>query len=70
MRAILLKASSLPKASFKVVAKGVELPDTTLPFQSPVVAQLYAGDGMCWDASFGVADTFKNDVAGFTAKTR
>ncbi|MCW5890320.1 MAG: hypothetical protein KIT14_07180 [bacterium] len=70
VRTILLKGSSLPKASFKVVAKGGALPDTTLPFQSPVVAQLYAGDGMCWDATFGVAHTKKNDVGGFSAKVQ
>jgi hypothetical protein len=70
VRTILIKGSTLPKASFKVVAKGGALPDTTLPFQSPVTAQLYAGDGMCWDATFGVADTKKNDVGGFSAKVQ
>jgi hypothetical protein len=70
VRSIVLKGSSLPKASFKLVAKGAALPDTTLPFQSPVVAQLYAGDGMCWGATFGVADTKKNDVGGFSAKVQ
>jgi hypothetical protein len=68
LRSIVIKASSLPKASFKISARGVSLPDTTLPFQQPVTAQIYAGDGMCWDASFGVVETRRNDVNGFSGR--
>jgi hypothetical protein len=68
VRVILLKASSLNRASLKVVAKGDNLPDPALPFTSPVTVQLYADD-TCWEASFGVAETKKNDGTGFSGKT-
>ena len=50
------KGSNLGNAKLKVVGKGDALPDTAvLPFQFPVTAQLYASDGMCWEAEFGAA---------------
>ena len=35
------------RASLKLQAKGERMPDTTFPFQVPVTARLYAGDGTC-----------------------
>jgi hypothetical protein len=68
VRVILLKGSSLNRASLKVVAKGDDLPDPTLPFVSPVTVQLYADD-TCWEATFGAPETRKNDETGFSGKT-
>lgn len=49
--------------------KGELLPDTTLPFQLPVTAQLYASDGACWEAEFGAAETRRNELGGFSGKS-
>jgi len=68
MRVILLKGSSLNRGILKIVAKGAQLPDPTLPFVGTVVAQLYADD-TCWEASFAPAETKKNDAGGFSGKT-
>ena len=70
IRLIKLQASNLAKGKAKVLGKGGQLPDTAvMPFQFPVRAQLYASDGMCWDAQFDMADTKKNDGTGFSAKS-
>lgn len=70
VKLIKTKASNLDKAKAKLVAKGDAMPDTaTLPFQFPVTAQLYASDGMCWEAEFGSGETTKNDDGGYTGKT-
>ncbi len=69
VKLVLAKASNLDKAKAKVVAKGVNLPDTaTLPFQFPVTAQLYASDGMCWEAQFASGDTKKNEEGKYIGK--
>jgi hypothetical protein len=70
VRDILLKGSSIGKASLKLNGRGPYLPDTTLPFALPVRAQLYASDGSCWDTRFGVAETKHNDTGSFSAKAR
>jgi hypothetical protein len=70
VKLIKTKASNLDKAKAKVAGKGDALPDTAvLPFQFPVTAQLYASDGMCWEAEFDAAHTRKNEEGGFTGKT-
>jgi hypothetical protein len=70
VKLIKTKASNLDKAKVKLVGKGDALPDTAdLPFQFPVTAQLYASDGMCWEAEFDSAHTRKNEEGGFTGKT-
>jgi hypothetical protein len=70
VKLIKLKGSNLTKGQVKVIAKGDALPDTEdLPLQYPVTAQVYASDGMCWDAEFSAVQTKKNDSGKFTAIT-
>jgi len=70
VRQIKTKASSLDRARMTLSGKGNALPDTaTLPFQFPITAQLYASDGMCWEAQFDQTKTRKNDDKGFAGKT-
>ncbi len=68
VRSMSLKASSLPKAQLKLGARGAEIPGPTVPFTLPVTAQLHAGDGTCFEATFAVGDSRRNDVKGFTGK--
>jgi hypothetical protein len=69
IRLIKTKGSSLDKAKLKVAGKGDNLPDTAaLPLQYPVTAQLYASDGMCWEAEFTQAETRKNEVGAFIGR--
>ncbi len=69
IKLIKTKASNLGNAKVKVVGKGDAMPDTaTLPFQWPVTAQVYASDGMCWEAEFNTGQTKRNDDAGFIGK--
>jgi hypothetical protein len=65
-----LKASSLPKAKLKLVGRGPNLPDPTLPFALPVLVQLHASDGACWEAGFGVLESKRNDASGFSGRMR
>jgi hypothetical protein len=68
VKLIKTKGSNLDKAQVKLVAKGSALPDTEdLPLQYPVTAQVYASDGMCWDAEFTQMQTKKNDSGKFGA---
>lgn len=68
VKLIKTKGSNLDKAQVKLVAKGSALPDTEdLPLQYPVTAQVYASDGMCWDAEFSQIQTKKNDSGKFGA---
>ena len=63
------KGSNLDKAQVKVIAKGENVPDTgVLPFQYPVTAQVYASDGMCWEAEFNAPQTKKNELGKYGAK--
>jgi hypothetical protein len=67
---IKLKSSTVDKAQAKFLAKGGAMPDTaTMPFQYPVIAQLYASDGMCWEAEFGAMETRTNTVESYKAKS-
>src|SRR5262249_48302928 len=69
IKLIKTRASSLDKASVKVIGKGDALPDTAdLPLQFPVIAQVYASDGMCWEAQFDQTQIRKNSATGFSAK--
>jgi hypothetical protein len=63
-----LKTSSLDKAKLKLVGRGTNLPDPTLPFALPVLVQLHASDGACWEAGFGVTQSRRNDASGFSGK--
>ena len=69
IKTIKTKASSLDKAKVLVIGKGTQLPDTAaLPFQFPVTAQVYASDGMCWEAQFTSGQAKKNETGSFIAK--
>lgn len=70
IKLIKTKGSNLDKAKVKVVGKGTNLPDNAqLPFEGSVTAQLYASDGMCWEAQFGMGQTKKNSTLGYTGST-
>ncbi len=68
VKQITLKASSLDKAKLKFVTKGPAMPDGFLPLDANVTAQLYA-DGMCWEATFGPAETKRSDSGTFSGRT-
>jgi hypothetical protein len=69
VKLIKTKASTIDKAQVKLIGKGDALPDTAvLPFQFPVIAQMYASDGACWEAQFDQAETKKNDGGRFLGK--
>jgi hypothetical protein len=68
VRQMSLKASSLPKAKLKLVARGVNMPDPTLPLALPVLVQLHAGAGACWEAGFDVTQTKRNDATTFSGR--
>ena len=69
IKLIKTKGSNLDKAQVKVIGKGNALPDTAaLPLQYPVTAQVYASDGMCWEAQFTQPQTKSNDTGKFSAK--
>ncbi|MDX2167872.1 MAG: hypothetical protein SF182_12435 [Deltaproteobacteria bacterium] len=69
IKTIKTKASSLDKGKLLVLGKGAQLPDTAwLPFQFPVTAQVYASDGMCWEAQFTAGQAKKNEPGAFSAK--
>jgi hypothetical protein len=71
IKIILTKGSSLDKGKAKVIGKKDNLPDTaTLPFQFPVIAQLVAEDGMCWEAQFTSVETKKNEEDQFLGKIK
>jgi len=72
IKLIKTKGSSLAKGKAKVIGKGGNLPDDpdVLPLSYPVTAQLYAGDGMCWQAEFVQGETTKNSETGFSAKSQ
>lgn len=66
---VLVKGSNLDKGKAKFVGKGGNLPDdATMPFQFPVTAQLYASDGMCWEAQFSSGATKKNEDDKYIGK--
>ena len=70
IKLIKTKGSNLDKAKVKVVGKGNQLPDNAqLPFELPVTAQLYASDGMCWEAQFNTGQSKKNDTQAFTGSS-
>jgi hypothetical protein len=69
VKLIKTKGSNLDKAQVKVVAKGDNVPDTgVLPFQYPVTAQVYASDGMCWEAEFNAPQTKQNELGKYGGK--
>jgi len=50
---IKLQASSVDRATLKLIAKGIQMPDNPPPpYQLPLKAQLYSSDGTCWEAAF------------------
>jgi hypothetical protein len=67
---IRLLGSSVGKTILKLQGKGNHVPRTTLPFDLPMRAQLYASDGSCWDTEFGVAETRRNDNGFFSGTER
>ncbi|HSP96797.1 MAG TPA: hypothetical protein VL049_06075 [Candidatus Dormibacteraeota bacterium] len=68
VKLIKTKGSNLDRGQVKVIGKGNALPDTEdLPLQYPVIAQVYASDGMCWEAQFSMSQTKKNDSGKFAA---
>ena len=53
-----LGAASTGKASIRVLGGGVSLELAALPVEPPVLVQLRAGDGACWEAAYsGVEQT-------------
>lgn len=69
IKKILLKASSITKGKLDLGAKGVNTPDTALPFLLPVTAQLYnSTTGKCWEASFTTLQTQRNDAGQYKGK--
>jgi hypothetical protein len=72
VKLIKTKASNLTKASVKFIGKGFAIPDddAVMPFIYPVIAQVFASDGMCWEAEFIMTDAKRNDEVWFNAKTQ
>jgi hypothetical protein len=70
-----IRGSSLPKGKAKVSGKGGQLPyepvgPPLIPFSLPVTTQLYASDGACWEAEFGVGETRRNADGLFSGKAQ
>ena len=64
-----LLANNLNRATLKLVAKGMEMPDYPPPPYLPTVrAQLYSSDGTCWDATFDTSTVKKNQSGQFKGK--
>ncbi len=55
-------------ARITVKAQGTALPVAGLPFTAPILVQLQASGGRCWEAQYGSADVIRNDGRGFLAK--
>jgi cysteine-rich repeat protein len=56
------------KAKVLVTGKGDNLPMPALPLPLPLRAQLHAGNGTCWEATYSATGLKKNTPAEFKAK--
>jgi hypothetical protein len=61
---VLLQSTSPERARFRARGRGANLPPFSLPLDGPVVAQLQATNGQCWEARFG-GDVRRNDAEQF-----
>jgi hypothetical protein len=64
---VLLQATSPERAQFRVRGHGANLPPFRLPLAGPIVAQLQATNGQCWEATFGGDGVRRNDAKQFQA---
>jgi cysteine-rich repeat protein len=68
----LLKVQLRPGADGKarviVKGKGPNLPDPVLPLSLPVVVQLQAGNGSCWEARYVADGVQRNDATRFKGR--
>jgi hypothetical protein len=70
VKLIKTKGSNLDRANAKFIGKGTGLPDTApQEFLLPLIAQLYASDGECWEAEFDAPQTKKNEDGKYIGKT-
>jgi len=66
---MILKASPVPgKGKAKVQIKGAKATLPTLPLPVPVLSQLQASNGECWQAEFLEPSVQRNDASKFIAK--
>ena len=61
-----LKAGAAGRAQVVVKAKGENIPAPPLPFTLPVVVQMQAANGQCWEATYSTPK--RNDAFRFDAK--
>lgn len=66
----LLQSTTPERAKFNVRGSGVNIPRFSVPFDAPVVAQLQATNGQCWEASFTTDGVRRNDATQFQAVSR
>ncbi len=65
---ILLKSGGMSRANIRVRGEGVNLPSVQLPLATPILVQLQASNGECWQASFGGAGVRRNDATQVQAR--
>jgi Tol biopolymer transport system component len=65
---ILLKSSGASRATIRVRGEGVNLPSVQLPLTTPILVQLQASNGECWQARFGGAGVRRNDALQVQAR--
>jgi hypothetical protein len=69
VKEVKVQASSIDRATAKVNAKGLQVPDPTPPpYTLPVTAQLYSSSGTCWEAVFDTPTTKRNELGLFKGK--
>jgi cysteine-rich repeat protein len=68
LQRIALRAGVDGKARVLVRGKGVNLPMPQLPLKAPVIVQLQASNGACWEAEYGGRFVVQNEERGFRAK--
>jgi hypothetical protein len=67
VKTLVVKARDGGQAVLRAVAGGVALPGFGLPIVLPLTVQLQAGNGECWEATYGPAQARRNDPGGFKA---
>jgi hypothetical protein len=68
VQSVQLSAGAAGKAKIIVKAKGVALDPPSLPFTGPVLVQLSAAGGACFEAEFAASGFAKNTAEQFKAK--
>jgi hypothetical protein len=64
---VLLQSTSPARTKFRVRGRVGNLPPFDLPLAGPIVAQLQATNGQCWEATFGGEGVRRNDAEQFQA---